>query len=346
MKAYDRKLLLGITTAGADMNSFCYQRLQYCQKILDKQVDDESYFIFIAKADESKDGVDYTNPIEWEKANPNYGVTIKEDDMRTEAIQALNDPSSRNEFLNKSLNIYTNTASAWFDMGEVQYSDEQYNWTIDDLAKLPITWYAGSDLSVMYDLTASVLYGRYKHEGKEIDIAISHGFMPITQAKRKAEEDNIPFFYWEEEGWLTLCNGEVVNHSDVVKWFKMMRDKGFKIKEVAFDMYKSREFQNEMKQAKFKMQPSSQKYWMKSEAFREIERKIKKREFYYLHSRAFEYCISNVKGTTDAEDKVRYEKVHENRRMDLFDASVIACKSLIIDINKQKVNKEFFSQQL
>lgn len=44
MKAYTRKLLLGITTAGSDMNSFCYQRLQYCQKILNQQVDDEQYF--------------------------------------------------------------------------------------------------------------------------------------------------------------------------------------------------------------------------------------------------------------------------------------------------------------
>ena len=33
MKAYINKLLIGITTAGSNMNSFCYQRLQYCQKI-------------------------------------------------------------------------------------------------------------------------------------------------------------------------------------------------------------------------------------------------------------------------------------------------------------------------
>lgn len=344
MKAYSRKLLLGITTAGSNMNSFCYQRLQYCQKILDKQVEDEQYFIFIAKADESKDGVDYMNPIEWEKANPNWNVTIKAEDMEIEARQALNDPSSRNEFLNKSLNIYTNAASAWFDLGEVQYSDEQYNWTIDELVKLPITWYGAADLSVMYDLTAGVLYGRY--EEKDVDIVISHGFMPITQAKKKAEEDNIPFFYWQEEQWLTLCNGDVVNHSDVVKWFKSMRDKGFKIKEVAFDKFKSREFEKEMKQAKFKIQPASQKYWMKSEAFREIERRIKTKKFYYLHSKAYEYCISNVKGSTDAEDRVRFEKVHQNQRIDLFDASVMACKSLIIDLDKKKINKELFKSQL
>ena len=68
-KSYVNKLLIGITTAGSNMNSFCYQRLQYCQKILNKEVEDEQYFIFITKAD---DPDDYTNPIEHEKANPNY----------------------------------------------------------------------------------------------------------------------------------------------------------------------------------------------------------------------------------------------------------------------------------
>lgn len=342
MKAYERKLLLGITTAGADMNSFCYQRLSYCQKVLNQQVEDETYFIFIAKADESKEGIDYTNPIEWEKANPNFGVTIKYEDMENEASQALNDPSSRNEFLNKSLNIYTNAASAWFDMGEVQYSDEQYDWTIEELSKLKIDWYGGADLSVRHDLTAGVIYGRYQ----DVDITITHGFMPITQAKAKAEEDNIPFFYWEENKWLTLCNSDTVNHSDIVRWFINMRNMGFNIKNVGFDKYKSREFEREMKEAKFKIVPINQQYWMKSEAFREIERKIKERKFYYVHSKAFEYCIGNVMGRTDAEDRVRFEKVHKNSRIDLFDASVIACKSLIMALDKKKFNKALFDKQM
>ena len=78
MKAYINKLLIGITTAGSNMNSFCYQRLQYCQKVLNKELEDEQYFIFITKADEPDD---YTNPIEHEKANPNYNVTIRSQDI-------------------------------------------------------------------------------------------------------------------------------------------------------------------------------------------------------------------------------------------------------------------------
>ena len=350
MKAYVNKLLIGITTAGSNMNSFCYQRLQYCQKVLNKEVEDEQYFIFITKADNPDD---YTNPIEHEKANPNYNVTIRAQDIEADAMQAQNDPSARSEFLNKSLNIYTNTMSAYFDIGEVQFSDEEaYKElqaklnlkdkpiTLEVLAKLPnVHWFGGADLSKMFDLTGACIYGRYE----DIDIAITHGFIPITQAKAKAEEDNIPFFWWEEKKWLTMTNSELVDYEEVVKWFKNMRDNvGFKIKAVAFDKYNSRDFVRSMEKQRFKMEEAGQQFWKKSEAFREIERKIKAKQFTFLSNKAFEYCISNVKANEDAEERVRFEKVAENFRIDLFDATVVAVKQAIIARDKNKKINTWF----
>src|SRR5699024_4694444 len=153
-------------------------------------------FIFICKADNPEN---YTDPVEWEKANPNYGVTIRPEDMEAEALQAANDPASRNDFLNKSLNIYTDVASAYFDVNEVQASDEAYSWTLEDLLKMPIVWTGGADLSIMHDLTAGALYGETEVAGKKVSITITHGFMPITQAQKKASEDEIPFFWWQEQ---------------------------------------------------------------------------------------------------------------------------------------------------
>ncbi len=332
------KLLIGITTAGSNMNSFCYQRLNYCQKVLNKEVEDEQYFIFITKADNPDD---YTNPIEHEKANPNYNVTIRAADIMADAMQAQNDPSARDEFLNKSLNIYTNTMSSYFNMAEVQISDEAAHKdleaklgqpvTLEALAKLPVQWFGGADLSKMFDLTGACIYGRYE----EIDISITHGFIPVTQAKAKAEEDNIPFFWWEEQGWLTMTNSELVDYEEVVKWFKRMKEMGFKIKAVAFDKYNSRDFVRSMERQKFKMEEAGQQFWKKSEAFREIERKIKAKQFTYMQSKAFEYCISNVKANEDAEERVRFEKVGDNFRIDLFDATVVAVKQAIIARDKK-----------
>ena len=83
-KAYTNKLVIGITTAGDDGTSFCAKRLDYCRKVLNGTIKerDDAYFIFICCADQDEKGnVDYTNPIQHQKANPNYGVTIRPEDI-------------------------------------------------------------------------------------------------------------------------------------------------------------------------------------------------------------------------------------------------------------------------
>lgn len=331
-KAYKNKLVIGISTAGADMNSFLYNRLQYCYKVLDKEAEQEDYFIFICEADNPDN---YDDPTEWERANPNYGVTIREEDMRNEANIAKNSPQSRNEFLNKSLNVYTNTARTYFDIPTAQESDKQYNWTIDELAKMDLTWYGGADLSKLYDLTGVSLYA-ITPDG--IHITITHGFIPITQARTKAEKDNIPFFYWKEKDWLTLCNDDIINYTDVVNWFVMMRDKGFKIKLIGYDRRYSQEFIPMMKKAGFVIRDQSQRYVEKTEAFREIEKQIIQYKLYYVHNKAFEYCLSNVHAVEDSDEFIKFKKVMPNMRIDLFDASVIACKQCITYTQKTGKN--------
>jgi len=338
MKAYINKLLIGITTAGENMSSFCYQRLIYCQSVLAGTVEDEQYFIFICMADNPDD---YTNPIEHEKANPNYGVTIRPQDIMDEALQAQNDPSGRSEFLNKSLNIYTNIMGTYFDIFEVQASDELYNWTVQELSQLPINWYGGADLSKLHDLSGTSIHGRYQG----VDIAITHGFIPVVTAQLKATEDNIPFFWWQEQGWLTLCNSEVIDYDDVVKWFKSMRDMGFKIRWVGYDRRFSREFIAKMKSSNFKVKDQPQRYVEKTEPFREIEKQIKLKKFYHVHNKAYEYCIGNVQAIEDSDDFVKFKKIQDTQRIDLFDADVVATKQMMIDIEKSNKSKEWFDKE-
>ena len=337
MKAYTNKLMIGISTAGDDPNSFLAQRVRYCKRVLDGEISDEQYFIFICEADpmpgeNGKKFIDYTNPKTHEMANPAYGASIRPEEMQNDAFQAQNDPQQRKDFFAKSLNVFTSAMETYFDMAEVEASDNKYHWTLEELAKLPITWYGGADLSKLYDLTGTSLHGRYQ----DVDMCITHGFIPVVQAHLKAEEDNIPFFWWEEMGWLTLCNHEVIEYEDVVKWFLSMKQMGFKIKWVGYDKRYAREFVLKMKKSGFKMRDQSQRYVEKTEAFREIEKQIKRGRFSYLGNMAYAYCIGNVKAIEDSDDFVRFEKIQPNQRIDLFDADVIATKQMLIDMEKSQ----------
>lgn len=352
-KAYRNSLCIGITTAGDNPNSFCYNRMKYCQKVLDRTVDDDKLFIFIAKADENKDGVvDYTNPIEHEKANPNYNVSVSGQELMDDAIEAQNDPQQRKAFYAKSLNIYTSAMKAWFDINEFKSSNAKaeeklklQGLTLDQklkrLAELKINWYGGSDLSKMHDLTANSIYGTYNN----IDIVISHAFFPIVKAYEKADEDNIPLFGWQDDGVLTMTNTPTVNYDDVVNWYVKMRDANFKIKQVGFDVKFGKEFYLGMKKKRFNVVNEPQYFHLKSQGFRRIERKIKRGEFCYLGNQSFEYCVQNVKAIEKVDDAIQYEKVEENSRIDVFDSAVFACMRMLNDLELSQVASNWLNRK-
>lgn len=341
-KAYTNKLVIGISSGGEYATGFCAKRVEYGQKILNGTIKGEeadSIFVFIALAPKNENGeVDYTNPEIMEMCNPGWSHSIRPQEMINDAMQAKEDPQLRPEFLQKSLNVFIAALRAWFNIDEFRASDSKYSWTIQDLSKLPIQWYGGSDLSKLHDLTASALFGHYNG----VDIIIPHCWFPRAAAVIKAREDEIPLFGWEEDGWLDMSNDKVTNHSEIVKWYKGLRNDGFKIRRVGHDRKFCREYFVEMKQAHFRIKDQPQLFTRKSEGFRYIEASAKRGTLYYLHAEPFEYCVQNVRGIEKADDMVMYEKLLDHLRIDVFDAAVFACCAYLEDLEAVRKEKNWF----
>lgn len=356
MKAYRNKLLIGISTAGDIPDGFLANRIKTLHKVLNGTIKDkayDSYFVFICKADQNADGDIVNSKGEVASINdeevlrmctPSIGVTVTLKELLDDATQAMNEPQLKMEFLNKTLNVFTNELRAYFDINEFINSDAEYSWTIEQLVKLPIDWFGGADLSKMHDLTAAALYGNYKG----VDICITHAFFPVVAAYLKADQDNIPLFWWRDEGWLTMSNTETVLYDDIVNWFVYMRAAGFKIKTVGFDKKFGREFFIKMKKARFRIVDQPQAYFVKSEGFRRIELMVKNRKFYYLGSAAYEYCVQNVRAVEKVDDAIQYEKIDGDggvKRIDLFDASVFSCCQMLKELERKSRANEWFGEE-
>lgn len=350
-KAYTNKLIVGISTAGDDAAGFCAKHLEYCQGVVRGTIQDDALFAFICKADQDDAGnVDYLDVEQHMKANPNYGVTIRPKDMEREALLAQNNPIMRKDFITRSLNVFVSSLRAYFNLAEFQSSnrdaaevlgipptppytvgaEKMRAWREEALKRLlalKLNWYGGTDLSKLHDLTAAALYAEYKG----IDIVITHEWFPVTAATQKADEDRIPLFGWQDEGHLTMTNATSTNHGDVVKWYKDMKKRGFRIKQIGHDRKFCREYFIGMKQAGFTVIDQPQYHYKKNEGFRRIEAQAKNKQLYYMGSTAFEYCVGNVRAIEKTDDAVMYEKAGDNLRIDVFDCAVFAAIRMLED---------------
>jgi phage terminase large subunit-like protein len=106
----DQPLVLGVSTAGINIAGILYELLTYLRKILEGVFTDETFFGVNWTIDE---GDDWRSPEAHKKANPNYAISVRPDDLERKVAKASQSPAAINNFLTKHLNVWTKAESTW-----------------------------------------------------------------------------------------------------------------------------------------------------------------------------------------------------------------------------------------
>ena len=156
MGARTQPLLWSITTAGFNTSGICFEKRDFAIKVLDGAATADNLFTVIYTVDpgdlKDLDSL-FTDPAIWQKANPNWGVSVRPEFIEKAAERARQDTKTRNNFLTKHLCVWTNTESAWIDMAALSRCADP-SLCIDDF-KGEVA-YKGTDLASKADFASDL----------------------------------------------------------------------------------------------------------------------------------------------------------------------------------------------
>ncbi len=219
-------LLFGITTAGFDRTSICWQLHDYAAKVLDGTIEDDSFFAYICALDEADE---WTNPKAWIKANPNLHLTVKMDDLERKFHKARESPTFENEFKRLHLNIWTEQHTKWLSMEQWDACAGKVE--VAGLEKKEC--YGGLDLAPKRDLSSLVLVFPVGDRFR----VVPYFWMPAENIRDRERRDRLPYSTWIRQGLITATPGNVTDYAVIRE--RIVNDLyiRFDIEEIAFDPY-------------------------------------------------------------------------------------------------------------
>jgi phage terminase large subunit-like protein len=212
-------LLWIITTAGDDSPETVYaQENDYAVKVLERTLDDDNAFVFITTIDKDDR---WDDPKAWRKANPNYGVSVKPDDLRRQATKAKHSPAALTEFKRLRLNVRTSGTDREIDMdtwGRNTLCPEGTNPGVyhAELAELlrGRRFYGGLDLSTRIDLTAAVKLFPPEDDADRWRV-LAKFWMPADGVADKSDRDRVQYQRWIDEGWIEATPGNIIDYREI-----------------------------------------------------------------------------------------------------------------------------------
>lgn len=318
-------LMLGITTAGEDRNSFCFEQDKLARQILEGVVANDSIFAYIAclDTDDAHDWKDlWEDPKEWAKANPNYGISVKPDFLATAALEAKQQPTKLNAFLRYHLNVWTQGSTRaispdqWRFCAAVDTNEPadlvRDRWKAELLGK---ACYGGLDLADTTDIAAFVPYFPRTPDNPQARV-LPFFFVPEEAILTRSKKDRVPYDVWERQGFLFKTPGNVIDYGFIRKFLREFND-DYRLIEIGYDRWNATQLVTQLQEEdSITMVQIGQGFLGMSASTKEMLKMIAGVQFAHGNNPVLTWMADNLMVSMDPAGNLKPDKAKSREHID------------------------------
>ena len=268
----------------------------------------------------------------WYQCNPSLGTHLSLRTLRLEAREAKKSEAGERLFRWLRLNQWIAVkAVGWLPL--TLYDKTQ--WGPSKRAEREVwverlrgkTCFGGLDMSITTDLTALTLLFP-PQEGLDTWVALFQAWRPRDTVLEAERRDHVPYRDWERAGFLTLCEGDMVDYRDVTA--AVLEAAGrYDLQALGIDQHLTQTITPALQDAGVLVIAIPQTMMGMSPAMKELEQLIRRHEMLHVHNTCARWCFGNVRCAVDGNENIKPMKNRSIGRIDITVSWIIAMAAAI-----------------
>ena len=326
-------LLWCITTAGFDTSGICYEVRTMCTKVLSRLADDETQFAIIYTID---DGDDWSSMEALEKANPNWGVSVRPEVITSLLKKAKTLPSAINNFKTKHLDVWCSARSAWLDMRAWKRC-ETTGLELSDFEGQPC--FIGLDIGSKSDLTVKTYLFPFEEDGKDKYALFCECWLP---SKAIETSTNSQYSGWVRSGYIQETDGAMTDLNVIEDSIREDLSR-FDVQAITYDPWQATQIATSLSDEGAPMLECRFTVQNVSDPMKTLEALVIDGRIVHDGNPVMAWMMGNVEARIDAKDNIFPRKERHENKIDGAVAAILALRGAATYEPKKKTNlNEFF----
>lgn len=318
-----------ISTAGV-RRGFGWEFFNHCEAVENGMREDPELLVVIYGAGAEDD---WTDPAVWQKANPNYGVSVRPEYLAAECLKARESARLENDFKRYHLNMWTEQAVRWLPLAtwdensQIERPAILTDWKAygqilarEEKRLEGRSCYGALDLGLIGDIAAFVM--AFPEPDGRVTL-LPRFWAPQDGAERRQKTDKVPYLDWAKAGLLRLTPGKTTN-LETVQGEVLDDCQRFGVQKVGYDSWNSEGFKRACEDAGVPIQSLRQGWKTMSPFSKDFERAFIEMRIEHIRHPILRWMVGNAAIWTDAAGNIKPDKQRSTDRIDGLVAAIMA----------------------